>query len=414
MSPSCVIVGAGHGAAQLCASLHSAQWPGEITLVGEEPLLPYHRPPLTKTQLDPDQPLSPQWIRAPEFYHSGRFHLRLGERAEEINREEKFVRTRVGSIPYDHLVLCTGAVPRMPPIPGLDHPRVLSLRNASDAEALRRRLSTAGKAVVIGAGFIGLEVAASLRKLNWEVTILEQADRVLARVTCPAISAHFAALHRARGVELVTNTTVENIRESDNGTMAVRSSTGHVYEGDFVLLGAGALPATRLAEEAGLEVDQGVVVNEFNQTSDPSIFAIGDCCTQWYVPAGRRLRLESVQNAVDQAKTVAGVLAGQPQKHDVLPWFWSDQYDAKLQIAGVSASSDEVVLRGDGVPGQPFSAWYFREGRLRAVDAINDSALYVVATKLLKSGRQPDASLIHNLSMTPKEILTSSKEFTHV
>jgi len=413
MSPSVVIVGAGHGAAQLCASLHHAQWPGRIILVGEEPLHPYHRPPLSKTQLDPDQPLSPQWIRPLDFYRSESFQLRLAERVEVINRSKKTICTRAGSIPYDALVLCTGALPRVPPIPGIDHPRVLTLRNAHDADTLRQHLSTARKAVVIGAGFIGLEVAASLRKLNRDVTVLEQAERVLARVACPAVSDYFGALHRAHGVELVTNTVVTDVRETEIGTMAVHCATGEIHEGDVVLLGAGAMPATELAVAAGLEVDQGVVVNEFNQTSDPAIFAIGDCCTQWYAPAGRRLRLESVQNAVDQAKTVAAALMGQPKAHKALPWFWSDQYDLKLQIVGVSESTDEVVLRGDGVPGQPFSAWYFRQGRLCAVDAINDSAIYAVASKLLQSGRQPDATLIQDPAIVPKAILTLSQEYAH-
>ena len=405
----CVIVGAGHGASELCASLRSSGWEGPITVIGDEPLAPYHRPPLSKTQLDPNTEHAVQLIRPSSFYSDHTIELLTGERVTRIDRESQTVHTATHSIPYDRLVLCTGSTHITPPIEGIDHPYCFQLRTAEDAAAVRSQLAAATRCVVIGAGFIGLEVAASLRKQGLDVTVLELAPRVLARVTSPGISTYFEALHRERGVAIQTGVSVTAIREIDQHLEVVTAS-GATFQGDFVVLGVGAQSDSHLAEAAGIDVDNGVLVNPFNQTSDPNIYALGDCCRM----RSSSLRLESVQNAVDQARTVAKALVGNPTAHDALPWFWSDQYDVKLQTAGLSAGYDQVVLRGTDTPGHAFSAWYFREGRFIAVDAVNDSIAYAVAGKLLKGDLHPDPAWIADPAIETKTLLKKAKEQAHV
>ncbi len=412
MSTRCVIVGAGHGAAQLCASLAAAKWDGCITLIGEEPHLPYHRPALSKTQLDPEGDHALQLIRPEDFYHANRVEFLSGTIAERIDRTARCVEAGGRSIAYDKLVLCTGSIHRLPPIAGMNLPGVFTLRTAADAAGIRHAVAAASRVVVIGGGFIGLEVAASLRKRGCGVAVLELADRVLARVTSPAVSDFFETLHRGRGVDLRTGIGAREIRKSEGG-MEVVVSDESTIACDAVVIGTGAAPNTSLAEEAGLHVDNGIRVDAWNVSSDPDIFALGDCCSQHHPLYDRVLRLESVQNALEQAKTVAGVLTGHPRPHDALPWFWSHQYDVKLQIAGVSHGYDAVVIRGIPEPGASFSAWYFRNGGLLAVDAVNDAAAYATGTKLLKLGARPDPDRLKDSSVSLKEILQQAKETEH-
>ena len=412
MSGRVVIVGAGHGAAQLCVSLVESGWKGSITLIGDEPVLPYHRPPLSKTQLDPAVDHELQLIRPATFYQSAGIEFISGTRVEHIDRTAKFVRAGDRTIAYDTLVLCTGSVHRNPPIKGIDHPCVFRLRTAADAAAIRGTIAAASSAVIIGAGFIGLEIAASLRSLGRAVTVLEAAPRVLSRVTSPTLSTFYEALHRQHGVTLHTGILAGEIRETSHGLVVI-TSTGETHHGDFVVVGTGAAACTDLAEAADIAVDNGIRVDAFNRTSDPDIYALGDCCTQWHPLYQQWLRLESVQHAGDQARTVAGALTGNPHPHTALPWFWSDQYDVKLQIAGVSTGYDAMVLRGRPESGPPFSAWYFKAGALLAVDGVNDSVAYAVGTKLLKSGRQPDPTHLADVTIDLKTILKDAKESHH-
>lgn len=408
----CVVVGAGHAAAQLCASLKQASWSGRITVIGDEPHPPYHRPPLSKTHLHPEQAEALQAIRPVDFYSSNDIELITGQHVEAIDRDAKRVvltdHTRP-AIGYDTLVLSTGSLHRLPPIEGIDHPLVHTLRTAQDAEQVRARIGNARSVVVIGAGFIGLEVASSLRKHGVGVTVLELADRVLSRVTSPEVSAYFEQLHRSYGVDLYTGVMAETIQERDRG-LAVITNSGMTCAADFVVVGAGAAANDRLAHDAGLDVDNGVLVNEHQQTSDPAIYAIGDCCNQFHPLYETRLRLESVQNATDQAKTAAATIAGTPRANAALPWFWSDQYDVKFQIAGISTGYDRCVIRGVPTPGQSFSAWYVKGNRLIAVDAINDSRAYAVASKIIPMRRCPDLDLVADATAEPKAILQSAKE----
>lgn len=409
----CVIIGAGHAAAQLCASLRQAGYEGGVTLIGDEPFVPYHRPPLSKAQLDPNASDPVQPIRPQAFYEDNDISLRLGERVSSIDRQAKRVTLQSGgTLSYTALVLATGSTHRRPPVPGIDHERVHVLQTAAHADQVRDRIASAKSVVVIGAGFIGLEAAASLRKHGVGVTVLELADRVLSRVTCPEVSAYFEALHRRQGVDLRTGVMAQGVEETEGGKIVVKTDADG-FAADFVIVGAGAAANDQLAAQAGLEVGNGVVVNEFNQTVDPSIYAIGDCCNQLNPIYGVPMRLESVQNATDQAKTAALSIAGQPKAHSALPWFWSDQYDVKFQIAGVSTGYDRVVVRGSATPGEPCSVWYVRDTeqgpRLLAVDALNEPRAYMVAQKIIPTGGCPDLDLVADPNAEPKAILQSAK-----
>ncbi|MEM0914617.1 MAG: FAD-dependent oxidoreductase [Planctomycetota bacterium] len=406
--PRCVIVGAGHAAAQLCASLHQGGWPGSVTLIGEEDHAPYHRPPLSKAQLDPQADEEVQLIRPIAFYDEAEVTRITGQRVTAIDRANKQVAFGGQTLGYDTLVLSTGSKHRLPPIPGIDLPHVMSLHKATDAERIKAKTESAKRIVVIGAGFIGLEVAASLRKHGVHVTVLELSDRVLSRVTTPEVSSYFEDLHRGNGVRLLTDVSASNIAERGDG-LEVTTSQGETLPADFVVVGAGAAANDDLARDAGLDVDNGIVVNEFNQTSDPAIYAMGDCCNQHHPLYDTRLRLESVQNATDQAKTVAKSMLGRPAAHDALPWFWSDQYDVKFQIAGISTDHSAAVSRGEPTPGEPFSVWYFDGDRLIAVDAVNDARAYTVGSKLIPKRGRPDPAAIADPSVDLKTILKSAQ-----
>jgi len=411
MSGHCVIIGAGHGAAQLCASLRHERWEGPVTLIGAEPFLPYHRPPLSKTQLDPDGDTTLQLIKPKEFYACHQIDTKLGVRVSAIDRERKTVKTDAGEIAYDKLVLCLGSLHRRPHIDGIGHEKVFVLQTATHAEALRHAAKPGSRVVIIGGGFIGLEVAASLRKRSLDVTVLELTPRVLSRVTSPEVSGYFENLHRSHGVSLHTGVSVTGIEDCGSG-LKVLAAEGQEYAADFVVLGAGAVANTALAETAGLETANGILVDEFNRTSAPDIYALGDCCNQFRPLYQQRMRLESVQNAVDQARTVAASLAEKAVPHDALPWFWSDQYDSKLQIAGVSTGYERVIVRGATEPGGDFSAWYYRGEKLLAVDAVNDSLAYAVGTKLLKAGLHPAPEDVANKNLETKQLHTKAKEQT--
>jgi 3-phenylpropionate/trans-cinnamate dioxygenase ferredoxin reductase subunit len=402
---SCVIIGAGHAAAQLCASLRQSEWPGRITLIGDEPIVPYHRPPLSKSHLDPAADASTQLIRPLSFYTLNKVDLKLGHRVRSIDRETRTVDVGHANIPYDMLVLSTGSSHRRPAITGIEHPRVLSLRTADDAAALRERIRDARRVAIIGAGFIGLEVAASLRKLGREVVVFETADRVLSRVTSPEVSSFFEALHRRHDVDLRTGVSITKIDERGGRLSLFAADESEVCRADLIVLGAGATPNGDLARLAGLETDNGIVVDDRNRTSDPAIYAMGDCCNQVHPIYQTRLRLESVQNATDQAKVVAAAICNQPASAPTLPWFWSEQYDVKLQIAGISTHYDQCVIRGCPEPGRAFSAWYLRQRRLIAVDAINDARAYVIGSKLIPRGAQPAAEVLTDTQRDLKELL---------
>ncbi len=400
----CVIIGGSHAAAQLAASLRQEGWEGQISLVGADPMAPYHRPPLSKGALNGDKSDSDLLIRPAEFYEKNNVDLVLGSRVTKIDRDAKKVILHDGAeIPYTKLALTTGARVRKIPIPGSDKDGVCYLRDLRDAHQIRKYIGAGKSAVVIGGGYIGLEAAASMRKMGMNVTVLEALPRVLARVTSPEISAFYTRIHNEEGTEIITDASIEAI-EGENCVTGVKLADGKTLPADIVLIGVGVVPETELAEEAGLEIDNGIVVDEFARTSDHDIVAAGDCTNHYNPIYDRRLRLESVQNANDQAKIAAKALCGKLEAYRALPWFWSDQYDLKLQIAGFSQGFDKVVLRGDHTTGRSFAAFYYAGDKLLAVDAINRPKEFMMAKRFLAEGKTADPARVVDESADLKDL----------
>ncbi|WP_322045046.1 NAD(P)/FAD-dependent oxidoreductase [Paraburkholderia sp. J67] len=399
----CVIVGGGHAVAQLTASLRQEGWTGPITLVSAETVLPYHRPPLSKAFLCGNDSDDTLLIRPREFYEKQAIDVRLGVRAQAIDRNARRLTLDDGTtLAWDKLVLATGAQVRRLNAPGESLANVFYLREIADVHALRAAVVPGARAVIVGGGYIGLEVAASLRKSGLEVTVLEAQPRVLQRVTAPEVSAFYTRVHEEEGVRLLTNVAIEAI-EGEGRVRSVLLRDGRRLDADLVIVGVGVLPATTLAEQVGLKVDNGIVVNEQARTSDPDIYAIGDCTRHFNPLYARWLRLESVQNANDQARTAALALCGKPEPYRALPWFWSDQFDLKLQIAGLSEGFDDVVMRGDPRQGRSFAAFYYREGRLIAVDAINRPKEFMLSKRFLASQQSADPQRIADESIDIKD-----------
>ncbi|MDY6872186.1 MAG: FAD-dependent oxidoreductase [Actinomycetota bacterium] len=377
-----LIVGASHAGAQLAASLRQEGWTGEIVLIGEESALPYQRPPLSKAYLAGKCTLDDLAIRSAEFYTKQRIQL-LDATVEAIDRSVGRLSLSTGdALPYDRLALCTGARPRRLPIPGADLAGVFYLRTVADVEMIREASSPGSRAVIVGGGYIGLETAASLRALGLEVTVLEATERVLERVTAPEVSAFFDRIHREEGVNIRTRALVEAL-SGDGRIREVILAGGESIPADLVIVGIGVQPNTELAAAAGLAVDNGVVIDDQARTSDPEIVAAGDCASHDMARYGRRIRLESVPSAVEQAKVAAATVCGKSKKIAALPWFWSDQYDLKLQIAGLNTGYDEVILSGDPTRDRDFTCFYLRAGELIAADCINRPRDFMLSKRVI-------------------------------
>lgn len=381
-----VIVGAGHGGVQAAASLREEGYQGPIALVCDEPHAPYQRPPLSKAFMKGDATADSLILRGPTYYSEKNIDLRLGERVVAIDRAAHVATLASGeALVYAHLVLATGAIARPAPFAGAELAGVLTLRDMNDATRLKPLLETARDVVVIGAGFIGLEFAATAASKGANVQVVEVAPRVMGRAVSQTISDFYADAHRAFGVHLHLGAGVASIQGQDGRVAAVHLPDGRRLPADLVLLGIGILANEALAAAAGLAVDNGIVVDAAMTTSDPDISAIGDCCAHPNPYAGRMFRLESVQNATDQARVVARKLAGKPAQYDALPWFWSDQGDLKLQIAGLNMGCDQFVTRGD--PGaRSFSVFGFSGGRLRVVESVNRAADHMIARRMIAAG----------------------------
>jgi len=388
MTERVVIVGAGQAGAQVAISLRQLGFAGEIVLLGDEPAPPYQRPPLSKAYMSGEMPLERTLIRSEGYYAKSAIDLRLGVHVERIFRAERAVVPNGEKLPYDVLVLCTGTRARRLGLPGEQLGGVFYLRTLADSERIRAAVRPGARAVIIGGGYIGLEIAASLRKLGAEATVLEALERVMNRVVAPPVSAFFAAEHAAHGVAIETGAQVAAL-EGASSVEQVVCRDGRAFAADLVVIGVGAVPNDELAREVGLAVENGIVVDEFGRTGDPSIFAAGDVTNHPSPLFDRRLRLESVHNAMAQAKAVAQAIAGRPVPYAEVPWFWSDQYDLKLQIAGVGDPDDELILRGDPAS-RSFSALHLRAGRLVAIDCVNRGADFLAAKKLIADRRPID------------------------
>ena len=380
-----VLVGGGHAAAAFVNSVRRAGYDGPLLLVSEEPVPPYHRPPLSKKYLADNLPVDQILIRAAAWYGEQRVELRLGSRVVAVDRAERCIVLADGSrIAYAQLVLMTGTRPRRLPVElGGELQGVLQMRSLADADALAPYLVAGRRMLVVGGGYIGLEAAAVAATKGLQVTLLEAAPRILQRVAAPATSDWFRALHRSHGVDLREGVSLRRLLADGGRVCGAELADGSRIETDVVLVGIGVLPNVELAEACGLAVDNGIVVDAHCRSSDPLILAAGDCCSFEF--RGERIRLESVQNANDQAAAAAHTVAGQDKPYAALPWFWSDQYDCKLQIAGLHRGYDDVVLR-PGKNERSQSVWYYRGDQLLAVDAMNDAAAFVTAKKLLERG----------------------------
>ena len=382
-----VVVGASHAGAQLAASLRQGGWEGEIVLVGDEGTLPYQRPPMSKAYLAGKNTLEQLAIRSAAFYAKQDITL-LDDTAQAVNRTDgRITLSSGGSLAYDELALCTGARVRRLAAPGADLCGVHYLRTAADVELIREAASPGRRAVIIGGGYIGLETAASLSGLGLQVSVLEAAERVLGRVTAPEVSAFFDRIHREEGVDVRTKATVEGLVGGDR-VRGVVLAGGETVPADLVIIGIGVEPNTELAAAAGLQVDDGVVIDDHARTSDPAIVAAGDCTSHDMARYGRRIRLESVPSATEQAKVAAATVCGKSQKITALPWFWSDQYDVKLQMAGINTGYDEIVLNGDPAEGRDFTCYYLRRGELIAADCVNRPRDFMFSKQVITRGGQ--------------------------
>jgi 3-phenylpropionate/trans-cinnamate dioxygenase ferredoxin reductase subunit len=383
-----VVVGAGHGGFQVAASLRQNGYDGAIVLVGDEPQLPYQRPPLSKDYLSGKIGLDLLLMRPAAFFDEHRIELVSGVAVSEIDRAGKSVLLSDGKrLSYDHLVLAAGARNRVPPLPGIELDGVCYLRNFAETEDLQRRLAACQQAIVIGAGFIGLEFAAIARDKGIPVHIVELTERVMGRVVCPETSAYFAAAHRQTGVEFSFGAGVTRLGGEGGKVNHVVLADGRSLPADLVVVSIGVVPNEGLAAAAGLAVDNGVVVDELLLTADPNISAIGDCAS---FPSRHSLknpvRLEAVQNAADHARCVASRLVGKPHVYEALPWFWSEQGALRLQIAGLTTGFQSVVLRGD-YDGGEYSAFCYAGDRLLGIESINKPADHAFARRLLAAGR---------------------------
>jgi 3-phenylpropionate/trans-cinnamate dioxygenase ferredoxin reductase subunit len=382
-----VIIGTGQGGFQAAASLRDEGFQGAVILVGDEPDLPYQRPPLSKAYLSGDANLDLVRLRPERFFAEHRLEVRTGTRVTAIDRAGRHILLQSGErIAYGHLVLAVGAHNRPVPVPGSGFEGVLQLRSLQDADAVRARLEDARRAVVVGGGFIGLEFASVASARGLEVTVVEAAERLMSRAVSPAVSSFVQSAHEARGIRFLLESAVTEITGAGGRVTGVGTADGQHLPADLVLVGIGVLPNTTLAAEAGLEIANGIVVDEHLLTRDRAISAIGDCASfPSRYAEGRVIRLESVQNAVDQARCVAARLAGRAAAYAALPWFWSDQGSLKLQIAGLSSPYDQAVLRPDPAK-RGISVFCYRGDRLAGVESVNRPVEHIHARKLLAAG----------------------------
>ncbi len=381
-----VIVGTGQAGFQTAASLRAEGYQEPITLIGDEPHIPYQRPPLSKGFALGEQDFASIELRPSKFYEDHKIDLLAGQRVTAINRVERNVALASNTtIPYEKLVLAVGARNRILPIKGAELDGVLYLRSLDEAVVVKERLKNAREIVVIGGGFVGLELAAVASSLGKSVTVLEALPRLMSRAVAPIISDFFRELHTSNGVKILCGSSVSEVIRGDGAALNVVLGDGATYSADLMLVGIGVVPNVELARDAGLSIANGIAVDEHLQTGDENIYAIGDCVEHPCVFAGARIRLESVQNAADQAQCVAAAIAGRRGRYEALPWFWTDQFEIKLQMAGISQGHDRIVTRGNP-ESRKLSVFYFKKDRLAAIDSINRPLDHMIGRKLIAAG----------------------------
>lgn len=398
-----VVIGAGQAGSSLVAQLRKSGFDGQISLIGEEPVPPYQRPPLSKGYLLGDMTLERLFLRPEQFYADQNIDLRMGTPIRAIDAEVKTVVLGDDVIAYDQLALTTGSVPRrLPATIGGDLAGVNVVRTLADVDGMAASFVKGARVLIVGGGYIGLEAAAVASKLGVHVTLVEMGERILQRVAAPETSDYFRALHTKHGVDIREGVGLDRLIGTDRVTGA-HLSDGTVLEVDFVIAGVGIVPNTELAEQAGLVLDNGICVDALGRTSDSSIWAAGDCAS--FPHKGGRIRLESVPNAIDQAECVAKNMLGAETDYVPKPWFWSDQYDVKLQIAGLNTGYDHIVTRSGA--GQTVSFWYYLGYTLLAVDAMNDPRAYMIGKRLIEAGKSPDPLVVADPDADLKALLSA-------
>ena len=395
-----VIIGAGQAGSSLAIKLRALGYQGTVTLIGEEPYAPYQRPPLSKTYLLGEMALERLYLRPEEVYRDQNIELRLGTQVTAIDPVAQVISLGAETLSYDQLALTTGSTPRLlPEAIGGRLKNVFAVRGLADVDAMRPAFEGGGHVLIIGGGYIGLEAAAVAAKRGLKVTLVEMADRILQRVACAETSDYFRALHQSHGVTLLEGVGLSSLTGTEHVTGAILSN-GATLDIDFALVGVGIQPNTQLADAAGLTLNNGIETNALGQTSQSKIWAAGDCASFPY--QGQRIRLESVPNAIDQAEVVAANMLGAQKAYHATPWFWSDQYDVKLQIAGLNQGFENVVTR-IGEAGR--SHWYYKAGQVLAVDAMNDPRAYMVAKRLIEAGKTADPALVADPGSDLKALL---------
>jgi 3-phenylpropionate/trans-cinnamate dioxygenase ferredoxin reductase subunit len=390
MTETIIVIGAGHAGAQFVESLRSGGFDGTVIMIGDEAHRPYDRPATSKELLSGGVEMDRIFLKRDQFYTDKKIDLRLSTTVTAIDRAARTVTLATGeTLTYDKVVIATGARARKLQVPGADLDGVFYLRTLADSQAIGARLGPGKTLAIIGGGYVGLEVAASATKLGCKVTVIEMQERLLARVAGAETAHFYRDAHEAAGVALHFGVVLEGFTGKDGALKTVKLTDGSEVEADVAVVGIGSVPNTELAVAAGLAVENGIVVDDCGRTADPAIFAIGDATNHPNNILHKRLRLESVPAAMGQARAAASAITGNPKPFHELPWFWSDQYDLKLQIAGMSEIGDHVVLRGSPAD-RRFSAWYLRQGVIVAVNAVNSARDFMTGKKLILEGRKPD------------------------
>ena len=402
-----LVVGGGHAGANTAFALRKDGFEGEITIISDESYLPYHRPPLSKDFLKQNIAIEKLSFKSADFYKEQKININLNTRIDAIDLESNLVKTKDASFEFNYLVFATGASPRILQMENADSKNLFYLRQISDVLSLHKQITAAKEIILIGGGYIGLEVASAMIELGLKVTILEAEERILKRVTSPEVSKFYNDFHSNKGVEVICNAKVNNLNAENQMIHSVSLESGESLAADIVLVGIGAIPNTQLADSMGIECSNGIRTDQYCRTSIPNILAVGDCASSFNALFNQEFRLESVSNALAQSKVASSSIIGNELFNNELPWFWSDQYDLKLQMAGLSSGYDECHIIGD-INSAEFIACYGKDGHLIAVDSVNQSKQFMLFKKALGNGFQLEMNLIKDKNFQPESIFSGS------
>ena len=402
-----LIIGGGHAGANTAFALRKDGFDGEITIISNEGYLPYHRPPLSKDFLKQNIAIEKLGFKSSDFYEEQKISVNLDTHIDSINLESNLAITKDTSFNFDYLVFATGASPRLLPMENADSKNLFYLRQIADVLSMHQQISADKEMILIGGGYIGLEVASAMIELGLKVTILEAEERILQRVTSPEVSKFYNDFHSKKGVRIICNAKVTNLNAENQMINSVSLESGESLAADIVLVGIGAIPNTQLADLIGLECSNGIKTDQYCRTSIPNILALGDCASSFNTLFNYELRLESVPNALAQSKVVSSSIVGNELFNNEMPWFWSDQYDLKLQMAGLSSGYDECHIIGD-IDAAEFIACYGKDGYLIAVDSVNKSKQFMLFKRALTNGFRLEMNLLKDQNFQPESIFSGS------